>query len=327
MSAAKTAQARAQELREAIRFHNYRYYVLDDPLVPDAEYDRLMAELQALEAAAPGSRDARLADAARRCRAAGVVRGGRPPRADAVARQRLHRARVGGLRPTGARAAGLEGAVDYAAEPKLDGLAVSWLRGRRARPGGDARRRLPGRGRHGKRAHHPRPCPLRLHRRRAVPGLLEVRGEVYHAQGGLRRAQRTRRATAARRPFANPRNAAAGSLRQLDPRGHRGAPAGLFCYGVGEVEGGDARADARRSASARSRRGGCASRLSADRARSVGAVLAYHARIGRAAARRSVTRSTASSTRSTRLDLQRGSASSPARRAGRSPTSFPPRRS
>ncbi len=128
---------RADELRRQLAALNYRYYVLDDPEVPDAEYDRLMQELRALEAAhpeiiTPDSPTQRVSGAA-----AGAVRRRAPSRADAVARQRVLRRAGGRFRPARARAPRrLASDIDYMAEPKLDGLAVTltYERGRLCAP-------------------------------------------------------------------------------------------------------------------------------------------------------------------------------------------------
>ncbi len=228
-------EQRIEELREQIHFHNYRYYVLDDPQIPDAEYDRLLQELQRLERSHP---DLITADSptqrvgAEPLAAFGEVRHEVPMLSldnafddqelgefDRRVRERLE----------------LED-VEYTAEPKLDGLAVSLLyeRGRLVR--GATR----GDGATGEditqnvRTIHS--VPLRLIGN-DYPERLEVRGEVIISHSGFRRLnERARRD--GQKLFANPRNAAAGSLRQLDPRVTALRPLEMYCYGIGLAAGG-----------------------------------------------------------------------------------------
>ena len=225
--------ARAESLRDLIRHHNYRYYVLDAPDVPDVEYDRLVRELQALEAAHP---DLVTADSP-------TQRVGAAPRPEFT--QVRHRLPMISLdnamddgelqgfhrRVTEALKGGSE--VRYTAEPKLDGLAVSI----RYEDGCLVQAATRGDGTTGEditqNVRTIQSVPLRL-LGADVPTVLEVRGEVYMTHAGFERLN-----TAARRrgdePFANPRNAAAGSLRQLDPRITATRPLTFCCYGWGEV--------------------------------------------------------------------------------------------
>jgi DNA ligase (NAD+) len=237
MSAAREAEARAQALRELIRFHNYRYYVLDDPQIPDSEYDRLMAELRALETehpalVTPDSPTQRVGAAPLASFAEVVHRVPMLSLDNAFTEQDL----VEFDRRVRERA-GVEGAVAYSAEPKLDGLAISLcyehgLLVQAATRGDGYRgedvtqnvRTIPS-------------VPLRLIGK-DWPPVLEVRGEVYMPRKGF--AQLNARARdRGEKTFANPRNAAAGSLRQLDPRVTAERPLAMICYGVGEVAGGD----------------------------------------------------------------------------------------
>ncbi|MEJ2654609.1 MAG: NAD-dependent DNA ligase LigA [Acidihalobacter sp.] len=235
MSQTTSPEQRAAELREQIELHNYRYYVLDDPLVPDAEYDRLMRELQALEAEHPGlvtpeSPTQRVG--AKPAVGFGEVRHAIPMLSldncfsddeltafDRRVRERLER----------------DEHVDYVAEPKLDGLAVS-LRYEDGRLVQGATR---GDGTTGEditqnvRTVHS--IPLRL-RGEGVPRVLEVRGEVFMPKAGFEEMNR-KAAERGEKTFVNPRNAAAGSLRQLDPSVTASRPLAFFCYGWGEVEG------------------------------------------------------------------------------------------
>ena len=239
MSVPQAPRARARALREEIDAHNYRYYVLDDPSVPDAEYDRLLRELEALEAAhpelvTPDSPTQRVGAAPQ----AGFdkVQHQVPmlSLANAFDADEVHefdrRVREG---------TGLE-QVEYLAEPKFDGLAIS-LRYEEGLLAGAATR---GDGRTGEdvsaNVRTIRQVPLRL-RGEGWPATLVVRGEVYMRLADFA-AMNERQLTAGEKVFVNPRNAAAGALRQLDPAITATRPLRLFCYGFGE--GGDALPDA-----------------------------------------------------------------------------------
>ncbi|MFP4697038.1 NAD-dependent DNA ligase LigA, partial [Thiohalospira sp.] len=228
--------ARVRELRETIDYHNYRYYVLDDPEIPDAEYDRLLRELQALEAEHP---ELITADSpTQRVGAAPVSELGEVAHeipmlslANAFSEEELaafdERIR---------RELGVD-AVTYTAEPKLDGLAVSLL----YVDGELVRGATRGDGTTGEDVTHNvrtiGAIPLRL-RGEGWPRRLEVRGEVYMSHAGFHRLNEERRA-AGEEPFVNPRNAAAGSLRQLDPRISARRPLAFYAYGTGVSEGGE----------------------------------------------------------------------------------------
>ncbi len=230
-----TAAARVAALREQLARHDHRYYVLDDPEVPDAEYDRLMLELRELEAAHPELLDAdsptqRVSGA--RNDEFDEVRHGVPmlsldnafADADVVEFDRRVRERLG----TGAE-------VEYCAEPKLDGLAVSvrYERGRyvRAATRGD--------GTTGEdvsaNVRTIRAIPLQL--TGTAPEAIEIRGEVYMPFAGFRRLN-TQAAAAGEKLFVNPRNAAAGALRQLDPAVTAKRPLAVYFYAAGEWRGG-----------------------------------------------------------------------------------------
>ena len=239
MSLPSEAAERARSLREAIERHNRAYYVLDAPTVPDAEYDRLFRALQELEAAHP---ELRTADSPTR------RVGGQPLPEFAAVR---HAVPMRSIRtetdtgPEGARnfdarvrrALGLEegaGPVEYAAELKFDGLAISL----RYEDGVLARAATRGDGETGEdvtqnvRTIH---CiPLRL--RGAAPALLEVRGEAYMSRGDFERYN-ARQRELGRPTLVNPRNGAAGSIRQLDPKIAAERPLSFFAYGVGETRG------------------------------------------------------------------------------------------
>jgi DNA ligase (NAD+) len=235
VSGTASPEQRAAELREQIDLHNYRYYVLDDPLVPDAEYDRLMRELQALEAAhpelvVPESPTQRVG--AKPAQGFGEVHHAIPMLSldncfsddELLAFDRRVRDRLG-----------RDGPVDYVAEPKLDGLAVSL----RYEDGVLVQGATRGDGSTGEditqnvRTVHS--IPLRL-RGADLPRVLEVRGEVFMPKAGFEKLNRLADERG-EKTFVNPRNAAAGSLRQLDPSVTASRPLAFFCYGWGEIEG------------------------------------------------------------------------------------------
>jgi DNA ligase (NAD+) len=226
---------RAQELRERLAHHNYRYYVLDDPEVPDAEYDRLMNELRGLEQAhpelvVPESPTQRVS--------------GEPSRAFGEVVHRVPMLSLDNaftdddIRNFDRR---IRERLDvpslaYSCEPKLDGLAVSltYEHGRFVR--GATR----GDGVRGEdvtaNLRTVKSVPLEL-RGEGFPDVIEVRGEVFMSVAGFE-AMNRRAAQQGEKVFVNPRNAAAGSLRQLDPKISAARPLEVFFYGVGWVEGG-----------------------------------------------------------------------------------------
>jgi DNA ligase (NAD+) len=223
-------------LREQIARHDYRYYVLNDPEVPDAEYDRLVAELKALEAAHPelvtaDSPTQRVSGAA--AREFGEVEHRVPMLSldnafadeDIVNFDRRVRERLE-----------IEGEVDYDCEPKLDGLAVGLLYERGELKVGATR----GDGLRGEdvtaNLRTLKSVPLRL-RGQGFPRVLEARGEVFMSVKGFERMNREALGRN-EKTFVNPRNAAAGALRQLDPRITASRPLEIFFYGIGVVEGG-----------------------------------------------------------------------------------------
>ncbi|WP_347332427.1 NAD-dependent DNA ligase LigA [Marinimicrobium locisalis] len=229
--------ARAQELRAEIQEHNYRYYALDDPQIPDAEYDRLMRELQDLEAeypdlVTPDSPTQRVGQTP--LSAFATVTHERPMLSldnafeedDLVAFDRRVRERLQD-----------EATLEYACEPKLDGIAVSLL----YRDGLLVRGATRGDGTQGEditqNVRTVDSIPLKL-RGKGFPAVLEVRGEIYMPKAGFERLNDTARESGDK-PFVNPRNAAAGSLRQLDSRITAKRPLEMCAYGVGHTEGGD----------------------------------------------------------------------------------------
>jgi len=221
---------RIAELREQIRRHDFRYYVLDDPEVSDARYDALMAELRALEAAHPGL----VAPDSPTQRVGGAPSGAFGEVVHAVPMLSLDNAftdqDVLDFDRRVRERLDVE-SVEYSAEPKIDGLAVS-LRYERGRLVQAATR---GDGTKGEdvtaNVRAIRSVPLTL-RGSHVPPLLEVRGEVYMTRRSFELLN-LRAGERGEKTFVNPRNAAAGSLRQLDPKVTASRALDLFCYGVG----------------------------------------------------------------------------------------------
>jgi len=229
-------RVRIAQLHAEINRHNYQYYVLDDPLIPDAEYDQLMRELQQLEQKfpefiTPDSPSQRVG--AEPLDAFGEVRHQVPMLSldNAFSDEELKDfdRRVRDRLKT-------EEALTYAAEPKLDGLAISL----RYENGVLVQAATRGDGSRGEdvtlNVRTIASIPLAL-LGSDWPAILEVRGEIYMPKSGFLALNERARKTE-QKCFANPRNAAAGSLRQLDPRITASRPLAMYCYGFGEVEGG-----------------------------------------------------------------------------------------
>jgi len=228
---------RARELRRELERHNHRYYVLDDPEVSDADYDALLDELRALERENP---DLRTPDSPTQ------RVGGRPLEkftqvehlqpmlslANARSEDEL-RAWETRIRNRLIKDGVEEAALEYVAEPKIDGLAISLV----YRDGALERGATRGDGQIGEDVTHNLKTmgaiPLRVE---SAPALLEVRGEVYLPRSAFAKLNE-QRAAAGEPTFANPRNSAAGSIRQLDPGVTASRPLSIWCYGVGAVEG------------------------------------------------------------------------------------------
>lgn len=237
------AAQRIAALRQELDAHNYRYYVLDEPSVPDAEYDRLFRELQALEAehpelVTPDSPTQRVGGEA--LSAFGEVRHEVPMLSlgNAFEDEDLRafdRSVQSGLGLSGGDLFGGGAEVEYSCEPKLDGLAVSLL----YENGQLVRGATRGDGSTGEdissNVRTIRNVPLKL-QGEGWPQVLEVRGEVFMPKAGFEELN-ARQAEAGGKTFANPRNAAAGSLRQLDPKITASRPLEFCCYGVGQVSG------------------------------------------------------------------------------------------
>ena len=229
---------KVESLREQIRHHNYQYHVLDDPEIPDAEYDRLVRELQAFEndhpeLITPDSPTQRVG--AEPAAAFGTVKHQLPMLSldNAFSEDELrefHRRVAERLELD------VSAALDYAAEPKLDGAAVSLL----YRDGKLVQGATRGDGSTGENITHNvrtiESVPLKMYGE-GYPTLLEVRGEVFMPRAGFD-AYNEQAEKKGEKTFVNPRNAAAGSLRQLDPRLTAARPLDIYVYSVGQVEGG-----------------------------------------------------------------------------------------
>jgi DNA ligase (NAD+) len=228
---------RAAQLRRLLEHHNRRYYVLDDPEIGDDEYDALLDELRALEAENPRLR--RPDSPTRRVGAPPLERFAEVEHAEPMLslanardeeelrawetriRNHLKRLDIGASQ------------FSYTTEPKIDGLAISltyedgvFVRGATrgdGRVGEDVTQNLRTIG----------AIPLSIE---AAPPLVEVRGEVYLPIAAFR-ALNERRAEAGEPTFANPRNSAAGSIRQLDPALAAERPLSVWCYGIGATRG------------------------------------------------------------------------------------------
>ncbi len=228
-------RARLETLREQLHEHSHRYYVLDQPSIPDAEYDRLFRELQDIEAAHPEW--AREDSPTRRV-------GGEPLAAFRQVRHETPMLSLDNvfseqeLRDFDKRIRqrlGDEQALCYACEPKLDGIAVSLLYVDGVLVRGATR----GDGRVGEdisdNVRTVSSIPLKL-RGDDWPAELEVRGEIYMPRAGFERMNERAREQGSK-SFVNPRNAAAGSLRQLDSRVTATRPLEMCCYGIAGAQG------------------------------------------------------------------------------------------
>ena len=235
MSDTSKLKEKAEQLREELWSHNYRYYVLDDPSIPDAEYDRLFRQLKELEQEHP---ELVTEDSP-------TQRVGAPPlemfeevnhrvpmlSLDNVFDEEELRAFDRRIRER----LETEDDIDYVCEPKLDGLAVSLMyeNGRLVRgatrgdgqTGEDITRNI--------RTIHAIPLKLRGN---GFPPRIEVRGEVFMPLEGFNRLNESA-AEKGEKTFANPRNAAAGSLRQLDSGVTAKRPLDMYAYGIGFYEG------------------------------------------------------------------------------------------
>ena len=236
-SAPATVVRKVEALRQQLQQWAHEYYVLDTPSVPDSEYDKLFQQLQALEGAYP----ALVTPDSPTQRVIGAVLEGLTPVRHVVPMLSIRT-------ETDTEASGAQAfdarvrrelelddsapAVEYVAEPKFDGLAMNL----RYEQGQLVHAVTRGDGEVGEDVTHNirtiRQIPLRLPQ--GVPAVLEVRGEVYMRRADFERLN-ARQAAAGGKLFANPRNAAAGSVRQLDSGIAMQRPLSFFAYGVGEV--------------------------------------------------------------------------------------------
>ncbi|HST41239.1 MAG TPA: NAD-dependent DNA ligase LigA, partial [Conexibacter sp.] len=235
--AAEDRAARADELRRLLEYHGRRYYELDDPEIGDDEYDALLDELRAIERDHPelqtpdsptqkvgGAVVSELTKVRHRRRMLSLANARSEAELIAwVERMRSHLAREGIDDPQ----------FDYVVEPKVDGLAMSL----HYEDGVLVRGVTRGDGETGEDVtHNIRTIEQIPKRIEGAPRWIEVRGEVYMSLADFE-ALNTRRAEAGRSTFMNPRNSAAGTIRQLDSRLARERPLSMWCYQVGETEG------------------------------------------------------------------------------------------
>jgi DNA ligase (NAD+) len=235
--APREAEERVAELRREIEYHNYRYYVLDDPEISDGEYDALMQELEGLEEEHPDLKSPN----------SPTQRVGAPPLEEfgTVAHtipmlslaNAMEQEAVVEFDQRIKRFLKTDAEIQYVAEPKLDGIAVELIYENGEFTVGSTR----GDGYTGEEITQNlrtiKTIPLHLiERKMPPPESLEVRGEVFMEVKDFEELNKEREEKG--EPlFANPRNAAAGSLRQLDSSITVQRPLKIFCYGVGEVRG------------------------------------------------------------------------------------------
>jgi len=236
MASSERVASRVEELRRLVEHHNYRYHVLDDPELPDSAFDALFDELKALEEkhpelVVPDSPTQRVggAPAAGFTKVAHLVPMGsleKVTTAEALEKW------AGDVR----KRLGTDEPVAYVVEPKIDGSAISLL----YENGVFVRGATRGDGQRGEdvtqNLRTVSAVPLRIRADGEVPPLLEVRGEIYFPLSGFARFNDAQVA-AGKKPAPNARNAAAGSLRQLNPAVTAERPLSLFVYGVGAREG------------------------------------------------------------------------------------------
>ncbi len=235
MSKSPSIEIQIKTLREQLNHHSHQYYVLDDPQIPDVEYDRLYRQLQALEAQAPelitvDSPTQRVGD--------------KPLEGFTQIKHEIpmlsldnvfNEDELNEFNKRILQRLDSEEDILFAAEPKLDGLAISLL----YEDGLLVRAGTRGDGSTGEnvtqniRTIHS--IPLRLLGDN-IPRLLDVRGEVFMPKASFEKLNQQARDND-EKPFANPRNAAAGSLRQLDPKITAKRTLAMYCYAVGQIEG------------------------------------------------------------------------------------------
>ena len=238
MRATKAITQKVTALRDQIRLYNHQYHVLDEPSVPDVEYDKLVRELQAIEADYPAliSADSPTQRVGAEPAGAFTTVQHRLPMLsldNAFSEEELsnfHRRVMDRLD------LGESSDIEYAAEPKLDGAAVSLTYKKGQLVQGATR----GDGSTGENVTHNvrtiPAVPLSL-LGSGFPSTLEVRGEIFMPRAGFE-AFNARAREKGEKTFVNPRNAAAGSLRQLDPKLTAARPLDIYVYAVGYTDGG-----------------------------------------------------------------------------------------
>ena len=232
------ALKRVTELRDLIEYHNRRYYQLDDPEISDFDYDKLMRELADLEERFPDID--RTASPTQRVGALPLEKFGTVTHLTPMLSlgNAFSEEEVSEFDERVRRLLGDKAELDFVAEPKIDGVAVNLIYEKGVFRVGATR----GDGFTGEDVTQNlrtiRSLPLKMRPRDPdpVPDRIEIRGEVYLEKEAFRKLNE-RRVEQGESAFANPRNAAAGSLRQLDPRITAKRPLRLFCYGVGSIEG------------------------------------------------------------------------------------------
>ncbi|MGH8190112.1 MAG: NAD-dependent DNA ligase LigA [Rhodanobacteraceae bacterium] len=284
------AKQRAAKLRAAIEDANHRYYVLDDPSIPDAEYDELLRELEVLEDAYP-----ELARPDSPTRRVGARASGRFAEVrHAIPMLSLSNAftdeeAAAFVRRIAQTLGVAEEKLVFSAEPKLDGLAISLRYVEGAFVQGATRgdgtlgedvtanlrtlKAIPLRLRSGKNQDR----SLKL-RGRGFPRVLEARGEVYMPKAAFE-AFNERARERGERTLANPRNGAAGSLRQLDPQVTASRPLAFYAYAIGEVQGGTL-PDSHSATLAKLRGWGLPVSPQVEMAKGLDGLLDYHRRMG-----------------------------------------------
>jgi DNA ligase (NAD+) len=228
------ARRRAERLRSEIERHNYRYYVLDEPKISDVEFDRLFHELESIERQYP---ELATGDSPTR-RVGGTAAAAFAPVAHRVPMLSLNNAFSGedvAAFDRRVREAGGAEEVEYSAEPKFDGLAINL----RYESGSFVQGATRGDGATGEdvtaNLRTIRALPLRLRGR--APHFIEVRGEVLMYRRDFQ-SMNERQRSQGEKEFVNPRNAAAGAVRQLDPRVTASRPLRFLAYGVGDAAAG-----------------------------------------------------------------------------------------
>jgi DNA ligase (NAD+) len=237
LMASEAIRKRVEKLREEIEYHNYRYYILDHPEISDAQYDRLMRELEKLEEQCPELRSPN--SPTQRVGASPleefeIVRHTIPMLSLANA---FDESEARDFDKRVKKFFGTPEEIEYVAEPKFDGLAIELVYERGQFVVGSTR----GDGVNGENITQNlrtiKTIPLQLIRKEiSVPERLEVRGEVIIQIEKFKGLNR-KREKMGESPFANPRNAAAGSVRQLDPKITAERPLEIYLYGLGEVTG------------------------------------------------------------------------------------------